>query len=286
MLNYVVEENINFFDELYKSLDENEENGENNNKKDESLNNETELCLITQQPLENHFVKMNCGHKFNYLPLYKYLINYKQKFNSMESTKQKLDINEIRCPYCRLKQSDLLPYYDDIKGIRKINGINNVYLKPDYNYNIPCCFKIDYNTTYSYQKACGRFYTCQLPEKYKEKEKEEGYYCSFHLRKVMVLMDKKEKDELKQQKILEKQKLKEEKMKAKQELMKLKLLNHNKIKNENVILNQSSIQYCQSILKYGANKGNQCSLKALDNGYCKRHSNIQGKKEETELIEK
>jgi hypothetical protein len=125
MTNYIVEGNVNFFEELYKSLDEEETNGFTEGKEEEKdqYAMDTDLCLITNQPLENYSVKMKCGHKFNYLPLYKYLINYKQKFNSMESSKQKLDINEIRCPYCRTIHNKLIPYIE-IEGVEKKHGIN------------------------------------------------------------------------------------------------------------------------------------------------------------------
>jgi hypothetical protein len=54
---YKLEGGIDFFAELYKSLDI-EESDENN------------MCLITNQPLTDKFVSLNCGHKFNYIPLY------------------------------------------------------------------------------------------------------------------------------------------------------------------------------------------------------------------------
>jgi hypothetical protein len=74
---------------------------------DDDVNNNNadhESCLITQQPLVDKFVKLNCGHKFNYIPLYNDLVNHKTKFNSMESNLGVLRKDEIRCPYCRQKQ--------------------------------------------------------------------------------------------------------------------------------------------------------------------------------------
>ena len=285
--NYIIEGNIDFFQELYKSLDT-EEQDENKDKStgDNEFAINSNVCLITNQILENNYVKMNCGHKFNYVPLYKYLINYKQKFNLMENTKQKLDINEIRCPYCRHKQSELLPYYEDMKGIKKINGINNLFIKPDLNIKNPsCCYKTYWNNTQSV--LCGRIFTCQLPDKYKGKD--DGYYCSTHIRKTIQKIDKEEKEEIKKQKIAEKQKLMEEKLKAKEELKKAKLeakiqlqnqkQNPNKIskiegegQTENVMID--NITFCQTIIKYGANKGNHCSFKIYQNGLCKRHSQL------------
>ena len=28
-------------------------------------------CLITGEPLTEHSIKLNCGHEFNYIPLFK-----------------------------------------------------------------------------------------------------------------------------------------------------------------------------------------------------------------------
>jgi hypothetical protein len=123
MKKYNIEGDIDFFSELYKSLD----TEESNCKTEEDDN----LCLITNQPLIDKFVKMECGHKFNYLPLFNDLVNHKKKFNNMESTSTHLKINEIRCPYCRKKSIGLLPYYEEL-GLAKITGVNYI----DINYSI------------------------------------------------------------------------------------------------------------------------------------------------------
>lgn len=114
-MKYKIEGNIDFFSELYKSLDD-----EENQHKNESDNN---LCLITNQPLTDKFVELNCSHKFNYLPLYNDIYNHKKKFNNMEGTLSLLKVNEIRCPYCRKKQQGVLPYYSELMS-EKINGVN------------------------------------------------------------------------------------------------------------------------------------------------------------------
>ena len=59
MNKYKIEGNIDFFEELYKSLD-NEEN----------LDEDTNTCLITNQSLTDKFIQLQCGHKFNYVPLF------------------------------------------------------------------------------------------------------------------------------------------------------------------------------------------------------------------------
>ena len=125
MKKYNIEGGIDFYSELYKSLDIEE----NKHKTEE----DSKLCLITNQPLIENYFEMCCGHKFNYLPLYYDLKNHKQKFNGMESTASHLKLDEIRCPYCRKKHKGVLPYYEEL-GLAKINGVNDINLKPTYSY--------------------------------------------------------------------------------------------------------------------------------------------------------
>ena len=133
MTKYNIECGLDFFAELYKSLDieEDEFKTEEDNK----------LCLITNQPLKENYFKMECGHNFNYIPLYNDLKNHKQKFNSMEGSTSKLSTNEIRCPYCRKKQTGVLPYYEEL-GLNKINGVN--YIDPNIKTH-----KSSYNSNYN-----------------------------------------------------------------------------------------------------------------------------------------
>ena len=70
MNKYNIEGGIDFFAELYKSLD-NEESKE----KTEEDNNK---CLISNQLLTDKHVTMKCGHKFNYIPLYYDILNHKK----------------------------------------------------------------------------------------------------------------------------------------------------------------------------------------------------------------
>ena len=119
MKKYNIEGGINFFSELYKSLDDEEEDIKDN------------LCLITNLPLKDNFFKMDCGHKFNYIPLYLDTKNHKQKFNGMEGNSSRLSKNEIRCPYCRNRHKGVLPYHEEL-GLDKIDGVN--YVNPNYNY--------------------------------------------------------------------------------------------------------------------------------------------------------
>jgi hypothetical protein len=127
MQQYKTEENIDFFLELSKSLTSPTEKIEDN------------ICLITNTPLTEHSITLECNHKFNYIPLVKDLSNHKYKFNYNEPRILKLD--EIRCPYCRNIQKNLIPYYD-IPNVKKIHGINFIdetKIKIKTKYNKPNC---------------------------------------------------------------------------------------------------------------------------------------------------
>jgi hypothetical protein len=87
--------------------------------------NEDNCCLLTKEPLKNIHINLVCGHKFNYVPLYREVIMQKtiglspNGYYSSHSLKR----NEIKCPYCRNIQDKLLPYLE-YAGVKKMAGIN------------------------------------------------------------------------------------------------------------------------------------------------------------------
>jgi hypothetical protein len=286
MVKYEIEGGIDFYEELYKSLDNKEDK---NQKEDE--------CLITDTPLTNHHVKLDCGHKFNYEPLYNDIVNHKKKYNTMERCV--LKTFEIRCPYCRTVQKNLLPYHEDL-GLNKVHGVNyidelinlkettytnysnthwekgvccyNIY-DDSQNIYIPCANtqvmmvnptgkKYCYNHKYIAQKE----YIAKKKIEIKEKQKEEK------LKKKLV--EKKEKDDLKEQ--MKKQKL-EEKMKGMKDTVNKKM-KVSKNLNENVIISTSDLLLqCNQILKTGQNKGTVCGCKVFKDNLCTRHYNLINK---------
>ena len=295
MNKYNIEGDIDFFEELYKSLDieESEENSEEDKNK----------CLITNNLLIDKNISLLCGHKFNYIPLYNDLINHKKKFNFMEETNSRLNNNEIRCPYCRKKQQGVLPYYEEL-GLEKVNGVNfyepNLRLKNTYKFK--CEYKFpneNYNSTkpesqtnskYLNYQSCGHYHGTKIslynsanplnPITFGDSK----YYCYTH-KKIMIeqyktaqkekeKLEKKQAKELEKQiKLLEKQKLKskekEEKLKAKELAKALK----KKPISKNIVLGLSIINQigCIQILKTGPNKGNLCGCKIVSENMCKRH---------------
>jgi hypothetical protein len=255
MKKYYIEGGIDFFSELYKSLD----NEENNCKTDEDDN----LCLITNQPLVDKFVKMECGHKFNYIPLFNDLVNHKKKFNNMEGSTTHLKINEIRCPYCRKKSTGVLPYYTDL-GLAKITGVNyidinykpvneikiytedtnhyshcefltpNVYFNPNSE-NIKEVYKANLNIEECKFIKC-KFMGTQIthfPSNYMAGYNgDEKYYCWNH-KKIIIKKYKKEiSDKAKEEKKILKLKEKENIKKAKEEVKQKEKDEKQKIKDE------------------------------------------------------
>jgi len=225
-----IEGGLNFYDELYKSLDDSENEDEIN------------ICQITSLPLVNNSVTLKCNHRFNYDALYKEI--YTQKFHfktydyhNLLSNKERLKIKKsqrdyfIRCPYCRNIQFDLLPYYEEL-GLEKIYGINSVDSADKQVTNInnaplhstkldnitftylgatfkkgACCF-INKTYLHNYNVQCSQIYVTTLPET-------NISYCKYHY--TMFL--KNTKAEKKKQQQDEKIKLKEELKNKKEEIL-------------------------------------------------------------------
>ena len=275
MSKYNIEGGIDFFAELYKSLDIEEKLQKNNEN--------TDICLITNEILKENYFTMGCGHKFNYIPLYLDIKNHKQKFNVLEGSSTRLNTDEIRCPYCRTKHKGLLPYYEDL-GLEKLHGVN--YVDPAYkSYNASSCY---YKTcqfihpnpnfdpsgndpveTHKTNSGNCKFFKCfvlgsQLNYYHGIIEGEnfgdENFYCWNH-KKMMIKKYKKEiiaKDKLEKKQVLlkekeeakkakqkekaeAKEKEKEEKRKAKEEAKKNKTPKKTKIIEENLVLGPSIV---------------------------------------------
>jgi hypothetical protein len=274
MNKYKIEGNIDFFEELYKSLD-NEEN----------LDEDTNTCLITNQLLTDKFIQLQCGHKFNYVPLFLDIKNHKQKFNALEGNSTRLDNNEIRCPYCRNKHSGVLPYYEEF-GYAKINGVNHYdpSVKGYQGYSYKQCEYLSLNPNYdpsgnlqmeTNKNNTGnvKFFVCyasgsKINIENSELNNDNKCYCYKHKNIVIKAHNKKisekAKEEAKAKKLLEKQLAKEEKEKAK-ELKK---------KNKNVIIGVETVG-CIEILKSGLNKGKPCGCNIIIDNLCNRHFKLK-----------
>jgi hypothetical protein len=291
-MKYNIEGNIDFYNELYKSLDIEEE--------DEYKLENQNLCLITNKPLTNKYVKMNCGHTFNYIPLYHDIYNHKKKFNSMETSSGHLKINEIRCPYCRNKQEGVLPYYEEFE-LEKVNGVNELtydskmekncmynkceYLteNPKFNPELPETEDLPLPSNQKWLKCCSFGSKIMSLNNYGD----EKCYCYHHKKTVLLNYKKDEKDKIKKIKEETKLKEKEEKEKAKAEDKKQKELEKINKKSKNSKIQElvkemeqqenTVIIVCNEILKTGPNKGCACGQKMFQDGLCKRHYQLKNK---------
>jgi len=273
MTKYIIEGNIDFYDELYKSFDHNDDN----------LDNSVELCLISNTPLTKYFVKLECGHSFNYIPLYNDIVNHKKKYNNMEQ--KILDHLQIRCPYCRKIQYKLLAYYEEL-GLKKVHGVNfidetknfvteNVCKTYKWHLGV-CCFEVI--------DSSQNIILC--PNTIVSKFDDDGKkYCYHHtniiikkniIKKKIELKEKanqeklKQKIEMKQKKELLKENLKKQKLEEK-----LSQSVKTSIYEDNVIVsNDTNLIFCPQILKTGLRKGESCGCKVFQNNLCKRHYNL------------
>jgi len=111
-MNYIVEDNIDFYAELKKSLES------NNIKNEDNITNiEDDKCLISNKSFEEYSIELECGHKFNYIPLIKTLIETKNNPKFRRTYR-------FKCPYCRNIQFHILPYVPHIYK-QRILGINS-----------------------------------------------------------------------------------------------------------------------------------------------------------------
>jgi len=257
-----------FYNELYKLLDDDSDT-ETDNK-----------CLISDEILVDKFVKLPCGHSFNYIPLYNDIKNHKTKFNNMEASSGKLHTHEIRCPYCRNIHASLLPYYEEL-GLNKIHGVN--CLDPTHDitpHHNECSYVGDGpNPTF-----CTGFYG------FKVNSFDKKMYCYYHnkivnnthLIKVKAekqkIKDEKQKIKDEKQKIKdEKQKAKDEKQKAKDEKQKTKEATQsitedaqNSVESP-VIIGEETLGGCIATLKTGLRKGQACNKRIHQDAMCKLH---------------
>ena len=157
----------------------------------------------------------------------------------MEGKSSSLQVNEIRCPYCRKKQIGVLPYYEELVK-EKTNGVNfydetEIQCNNCFNqtfYNGKCEFiitppsHISINNNYIKPYKCSSSYVTKL-------EHDNKSYCYIHNRfmikkfeKEKKEKEKKIKEELKQKKkeeLIQKKNSKEElKQKKKEELIQKK----------------------------------------------------------------
>jgi hypothetical protein len=214
MQKYNIEGNVNFYDELFKSLDDDSDD-------------ENTLCQITGFPLNSTSLALECNHKFNYEPLYKEICRQKFDFKSYDAhTLNKQDQIKIKasgmdyfikCPYCRNIQFTILPYYEEI-GLTKMYGVNSldtdlpdkpkhklfpsIYGSDDFTFCMygklfkkgECCFLIHPLAI----PLCSNIYVTPI-------ENTDKTFCKYHYKDTLKTMKMEEKQKKIKEKIKEKQ---------------------------------------------------------------------------------
>lgn len=159
---------ISFFEELNNIV--NTDYQAQDNTQDETNETNEEICLIDFTPLTENSVKLNCGHSFNYGPLYRDVIEKKR--NCRQQAK---DDPTIQCPFCRRIHEGLLPV---VPGYDLVDNVNK---KPDNIQvrNVQC--------THSYMSSMFSMYNKQYTNTYTQKEQENGRSklnkCSYILKR-------------------------------------------------------------------------------------------------------
>ena len=81
------------------------------------------ICLISMESLDETQITLECGHSFNFDPLFQDIKEHKLTLNKMENYNDILGPEWIRCPYCKKKIKGLLPLR---KGYPIIKGVNSL----------------------------------------------------------------------------------------------------------------------------------------------------------------
>jgi hypothetical protein len=170
----------------------------NNDINDDLINN-NDLCMITNLPLEDNSLQLNCGHKFNYVSLHEEIVYQK--------TKKILDniilrFNEIKCPYCRNISSKLLPFYKyysipQIKGVNypphlcmKINECEYISKKTKERCNMSACKTLKGN-------FCNKHFKYNKSEEYLINNIDIDFYAKYKKKNIKELKEELRKYKLK-----------------------------------------------------------------------------------------
>lgn len=248
MTKYIIEGvDLNFNEELKKLLETEDED-------------DTLMCKISGQPLNQYSVTLSCNHHFNYDALYKEIYNQKYINKTYDG---KVSHGFIQCPYCRKIDNQLLPYYEELE-FDKIYGINTM----DLHYVNAHCSIFKYGVKFKQISGCKHMHSssltyCQggyvacIPGT-------DDFYCVKHYIKYLKLNKINKEKQVKQQKLDELNILRASV--GKKPLKRLPKISSN------------TLSMCVAILKSGKNAGNQCGCKVkLNNNYCNRHLQLQNK---------
>lgn len=132
-MNYIIEDNIDFFAELNKL---NINNQENNNIKNTENKDDT-MCLLSHLPLTENHIILPCNHSFNYIELYNEIVAKRLKYNNYDN--DKLQEHQTKCPYCRIVHNGLIPYIP-MNGVKQLRKVNNPHEYIFEKYKTKCSY--------------------------------------------------------------------------------------------------------------------------------------------------
>jgi len=209
------------------------------------------ICLISNIKLEETPVKLCCGHTFNYDSIFNEIKQQKNIYpnSNIYLETQKLNVNQIKCPYCRTVQNGLIPYRKDYPRLQRVNW------PPKYHYLPNSCI---------YKFLSGKRKNTLCNKKCSES------YCPNHFSII--------------EKRTAKIEAKKAKLKAKEEKKKAKKATNNVVKFVNPFTVPSvANSNCQYIFKRGSKKNTKCTCKKIfKNNLCKTHHNQLFKKLKTQ----
>lgn len=246
---------------------------------------EKKTCLITNDPLTQYYVTLDCKHSFNYEPLYNEVKMQKYTKNVMDMIK--CSHNELRCPFCRKTNPNVLTYYPELDDKCPIlYGVNTL----DTQYKlIYTCQYVKYIYTDGTKMYCN-----YSGDNLCFSKLDNQHYCYTHNHMIVqqhsailkhkerLEKAKKAKEEKMQQQLALKEKQQAAKI-AKQTALKTKvaqdLLASIDGINEVVSSNQTEdAPLCEQILKTGLFKGDPCNRPIFKHNMCKRHYNLSNAK--------
>ena len=134
---------------------------------EETEGKEEDTCLISNTTLKDKYVRLCCGHKFNYDDIFNEIKYQKKQHHNYET--QKLYTNQIKCPYCRTVQNGLLPWYE---GKTKCTNVN---WPPKYQYKPNKC-------VYEYLSGKRKGHQCSKACI--------GKYCTNHEKIIKIRLEK------------------------------------------------------------------------------------------------
>jgi len=132
---------IDFFNELKQMKCKASQSASSPAQATDSVNvstSDTPHCLITDEPLRKDHITLQCGHKFNYVPLFKEVL-----FQKCSLLPKNISMNIITM-YTNNTQVNSLPIYSSVTSSSESKNTNIVSVTYNSSYNLET-MKLQYN---------------------------------------------------------------------------------------------------------------------------------------------